>query len=185
MPSHKHYSAWSEKGIEPWGSDNSYTHTGEGQPADSNNPWAFTSPVGGDKPHNNIPPYMVIYIFTRSARKCKLLYRGPYCYEAYQNRKTWLYSHHHDLLMVPTYRQHNYRKIRRKLISLLIHFFPPCKMCLRRAPTPQRSRFSFPNICNTIGAQKANRGLLFICFVCISNRADVWVIFPNWMPCTN
>ena len=67
MPSHKHYSAWSEKGIEPWGSDNSYTHTGEGQPADSNHPWAFTSPVGGDKPHNNIPPYMVIYIFTRSA----------------------------------------------------------------------------------------------------------------------
>lgn len=58
MPSHKHKTAWSED-IAPWGTED-HDKIGNGSTFDYDNTWPFTSTVGGDKPHNNMPPYYAL-----------------------------------------------------------------------------------------------------------------------------
>ena len=67
LPRHQHTIAWGEKANEnfllselaPWGY--SYTNKRGSNDSDEDNPWFYTSPVGGGKAHNNMPPYFALY----------------------------------------------------------------------------------------------------------------------------
>lgn len=59
MPSHKHKTAWTDGNVAPWGNEDWNKH-GCGATNDMDNGWPFTSPVGGDQPHNNMPPYYAL-----------------------------------------------------------------------------------------------------------------------------
>ena len=67
LPSHQHTIAWGENANEnfllseltPWGY--SYTNKRGSNDSDKDNPWFYTSPVGGGKAHNNMPPYFALY----------------------------------------------------------------------------------------------------------------------------
>ena len=65
LASHKHYSAWGEMGVTPWGSDGGTNHKGNGSNADNDNPYPCTSPIGGNQPHNTIQPVYGVYKFRR------------------------------------------------------------------------------------------------------------------------
>ena len=66
IPEHKHIAPFSEAyGDDPWGLV-SKGHYGSNGGRDYDNWWAYTSPVGGSQPHNNMQPYVSIFyiIFT-------------------------------------------------------------------------------------------------------------------------
>lgn len=66
IPEHKHIAPFSEAyGNDPWGLV-SKGHYGSNGGQDFDNWWAYTSPVGGSQPHNNMQPYVSIFyiIFT-------------------------------------------------------------------------------------------------------------------------
>ena len=66
MASHKHYSAWGEAKVTPWGSDGGTNHQGNGSNSDFDNPYSCTSPIGGNQPHNTIQPVYGVYRFRRT-----------------------------------------------------------------------------------------------------------------------
>lgn len=50
-----------------WGAGNkgnAWGRTDQNSPA---NPWNNAQPTGGDQPHNNMPPYLAVYIWKRTA----------------------------------------------------------------------------------------------------------------------
>lgn len=66
IPEHKHIAPFSEAyGNDPWGLV-SKGHYGSNGGRDFDNWWAYTSPVGGNQPHNNMQPYISVFyiIFT-------------------------------------------------------------------------------------------------------------------------
>lgn len=66
IPEHKHIAPFSEAyGQDPWGLV-SKGHYGSNGGRDYDNWWAYTSPVGGNQPHNNMQPYITMFyiIFT-------------------------------------------------------------------------------------------------------------------------
>ncbi len=66
IPEHKHIAPFSEAyGNDPWGLV-SKGHYGSNGGRDFDNWWAYTSPVGGNQPHNNMQPYLTMFyiIFT-------------------------------------------------------------------------------------------------------------------------
>ena len=66
IPEHKHIAPFSEAyGNDPWGLV-SKGHYGSNGGRDFDNWWAYTSPVGGNQPHNNMQPYIAMFyiIFT-------------------------------------------------------------------------------------------------------------------------
>jgi hypothetical protein len=66
MPSHKHLTAWGDKGLIPWGGSSTSDNAGNHSSPDYDNPYPYTSPVGNDTPHNNVQPYKAVYAWTRT-----------------------------------------------------------------------------------------------------------------------
>jgi hypothetical protein len=64
MPKHKHISPYGDTWNTPWGTYGNWK-TGSGD-SDSDNHYHWTSPAGGDKPHNNLQPYITVYIWRRT-----------------------------------------------------------------------------------------------------------------------
>ncbi|MDH6354656.1 microcystin-dependent protein [Dysgonomonas sp. PH5-45] len=64
-PEHKHIYPWGENPSTawnpPWGYANDYIQNMRGSNSnDTDNAWAYSSPVGENKPHENRPPYLVV-----------------------------------------------------------------------------------------------------------------------------
>jgi len=56
-PEHKHTIPWGEDmWTPPWGKNTNYTNQSGASGIDSDNEWAYSEPVGGDQPHNNMQP---------------------------------------------------------------------------------------------------------------------------------
>lgn len=67
MPAHKHVMPWGETGEyfnPPWGRYGNGNLHGSGE-SDSDNYWAYSSPTGGSKAHNNMPPYYGLYFIMK------------------------------------------------------------------------------------------------------------------------
>lgn len=64
MPKHKHLSPYGDTWNTPWGTYGNNKH-GSGK-SDHDNHYHYTSPSGGDKAHNNLQPYITVYIWRRT-----------------------------------------------------------------------------------------------------------------------
>lgn len=66
MPNHKHVVPYGESyAIGIWGTYGSATRAGLNHEPDYDNYWEYSSDVGGNGYHNNMPPYLPVYIWRR------------------------------------------------------------------------------------------------------------------------
>jgi hypothetical protein len=65
-PEHKHTIPWGEHAwTPPWGKNTNYTNQSGASGMDSDNIWAYSEPVGGDQPHNNMQPTMFLNVMIK------------------------------------------------------------------------------------------------------------------------